>query len=197
MSVRAGMANLLLRLRSLTDAGQTDYVVDGVTYFTDQQLQDELDAVVQVYREWRLDPLPQHNGSAYIYKEFSVPAVIPLALEEDGAGTGGWAVRDGNGNAKTITTDYTVNYRNGVITFVADQVANPNFTLDCRAYDLNQAAAAIWRQKGAFEYRAMDWSSNSVSFKSSQRYEHCLERAQFFEAKAGMTVTQAVRTDEL
>ena len=43
MTVRDTMAELIADLRALTDAGTSDYTVGGVSYWSDQQLQDALD----------------------------------------------------------------------------------------------------------------------------------------------------------
>ena len=43
MTVRTTMAELITDLRALTDASTSDYTAGGVTFWSDQQLQDILD----------------------------------------------------------------------------------------------------------------------------------------------------------
>ena len=50
MTVRDTMAELIADLRALTDAGTSDYTVGGVSYWSDQQLQDALDGRRQAVR---------------------------------------------------------------------------------------------------------------------------------------------------
>jgi hypothetical protein len=196
MAARAGMSSLIAQLRVLCNVGIADFTIAGIPYWSDDQLQAELDALVAVFRSALLDAMPQRVGAAYVYKEFAVPAGIPLWLEEDTSGATAWVVRDSAGVAKVVTTDYTVNYRSGVITFVAD-TGGASFFLDCRAYDMYQVAATIWRQKAGLESRSVDWSNADHSFKANQRYEHCIEQAERFESKAGIRTTSLYRTDEM
>lgn len=198
MATRNGMTDLLLEFRALTSAGSADYTVNGVAYFTDNQLQDTLDQWVTIYREVPLNAVAQRNadGADYLYKEFSIPAFIPRALEQSTSGTAYWQVRDSAGSA-IGTASYTPNYREGLITFAADQVLDPNFTLDCRSYDMNRAAAVIWRQKAAMEYRSIDWSQAGASFRASQRRDFCLAMASDMDKKGGVMAVRMERCDEV
>lgn len=197
MAARAGMANLLLQLRTFTNAGSSEYVVDGVTYFTDQQLQDELDQDRTTWYDVTLIPVPRRISlSAVQWLDYNIPPEIGEWLEEDAVG-GGWQVKDQNINFLTGGgVDYTANYLARVITLTVTANGASRF-LDCRTYDLYKTAAGIWRQKAALEMRAIDWSSNAVSIKASQRYEHCMQMAAYYDAKQGLTTTRLVRTDEV
>jgi hypothetical protein len=195
VAARAGMATLILELRSLCNAAVGDYTVNAVSYFTDDQLQAELDAQVEIWSREQLDQQPEYLNSTTLYKQFMIPDYIPHWFEEDGAGTGGWAVKDAQGVVKVINTDYTVNYRSGVIVFAVDQKGARNW-LDCRAYHLYQAAASVWRQKAGLEARSVDWSNAGLSFKASQRRDYCLAMANEMERREGITLSTMYRSDE-
>jgi hypothetical protein len=187
------MEFLLARLRALTNASASDYTVNNVSYFTDEQLLDELDATVQVYRAVPLIPLPQRSGTTFVYLDYTIPDYVPRSLAEQDGGEAVWAVRDGQGNP---VANYTVNYRSGVITFNAD-TGGAGYWLDCLAYDLNRAAAVVWRQKAGMESRSVDFSNGEHSMKASQRRDYCLQQAAEFERRAGIQMSTMYRSDEL
>lgn len=74
MSARAGMVEIIAELRALGAAGTADFSIAGISYFTDDQLQDILD---QHRRDWTHIPLiaqsTQTNGTTYYYDYFIPP----------------------------------------------------------------------------------------------------------------------------
>lgn len=196
MAVRTGMANVIKQLRSLTNAGSSEYTVDGVTYFIDQQLQDELDQDRTQWYDVVLNAVPRRTASSVTYLDYVIPDDIGDWFEED-ATDSGWQLKDGSSNYITQSGNYTVSYRAKQITLTVDALGAARF-LDCRTYDLYCTAARIWRMKAGFEQRAINWSNGQgINIQANQRYLHCVERAEFFEKKSGPTYSQFVRLDEM
>lgn len=190
MAARDGMANLITQLRLLANAGPTDHTVNGVAYWTDDQLQERLDAHRQTVKRLAIHAEPEYIDGDYLYTEYFIPEQH-RQFEEAGTDSG-WALRDGDGTA--ITTGYTVNYESGTITFDADQDAEIYY-LDFRVYDMNLAAADVWERKAGFYEASVDWSSDNHSVKRGQQRDFALKKAAEFRRRAGPMVSRRVRTD--
>jgi hypothetical protein len=186
---RAGMANLIKRLRAETQAGTADYTLAGVTYFVDDQIEAALDRTQRLIQGVPLIPLPTYEDGVYRYYDYGIP--LGRYFEESETGSG-WAVKDSGG---ATVTDYTVNYASRRITFNTDQ-AGKTYTLDARAYNLNAAAAEIWEQKAAYAASKVDWNSDNHGVQANQEYLHCLAMARRYRQMAGPKISQLVRLDE-
>lgn len=191
---RAGMANLITEMRVLCQAGTADYSVAGVAYFSDDQIQASLDETRAELRDVGLVDRPQRGTAGYSYLDYEIPRTAGAWFEEAATGSG-WAVRDGTG-ATVGTALYSVNYRARMVTF-ASNTGGSAYLLDARAYDLNRAAANLWRRRAALEALRVDWSSDNHNVKASQRRDFCLDMAAQFEAQAGPSSGQFVRIDEV
>lgn len=196
MAYRATMAAVITALRGLTDAGIEDYELAGDTYWSDLQLQDQLDAQRKDWRRITLIPQPEvGSDGAYDYFDYKIPLEIGVNFEE--AGTGSiWSVKTTAG-ALVSTSDYTVNYPAGVIRFTADQ-AGEAFYLDCRTFNLNAAARTVWEVKAAHAVAGVDWKTDNHQVSASQEYDHCMAMAERFrKLGSGVGVVKMVRTDEV
>lgn len=190
---RAGMANLITELRRLTNAGSADAVVAGGTYWSDNQLQGELDRTRQTHYFAEMLPVAQYTGGSYTYLDYAFPREISRPVEEAGSASR-FAVLNSSGSA-IGTGDYTVNYDARMVTFTANQEGYMRY-LDADAFDVNKAAAAVWRVKASFAANRVGWSSDNHSVQAQQEYEHCLKMAERFESEGGLTVGEFFRTDE-
>lgn len=191
MPIRAGMAHLIARLRGMTRAGSADATLNGVTYFTDEQLQQLLDTTAQQHRHIELIPVPQSENGTLVYKSYAIPAEIPYAFETEAADSG-WQLRDAAGQA---VTGYSVNYAAGRIEFTSDTGGRLYF-LDCRSYNLHQAAAAVWQQKAAFASPDADWQADNHRYDAATVFQHCLQMAALHARLAGPVVAKMLRSDE-
>lgn len=192
MAERATMAELITELRALTDAGADDHQIGGVTFWSDQQLQDVLDRNRTTIRREALQPDGEYNAGAWLYYDYPIPAELG-AIERAGTG-GGFALRDASGNDAPA---HTINYAAGVITF-DDDTGGDVYYLDCRGYDMNAAAAAVWEQKAGFVAASVDWKADNHAISASQEHDHCMERARHFRSRAGggVQVIEFFRSDE-
>lgn len=194
MAARDGMANLIVRLRAMTHTTSSDYTLGAVDYWSDEQLQDILDQHRTDVERAALRSEPEYVDSDSVYYDYYVPAGLS-DFEEADTGTEAWAVRDGDGT--TISTDdYAANYVNGHIRFTSDQDGEPYY-LRARAYDLNKAAAEVWRQKAAHYAGRFDIKTDNHSLSRSQLIKQALQMAAFYDRQGGVTVSKLQRTDLL
>lgn len=192
MTVRTGMANLILEVRRMTNAGTADYSVSAETFWTDQQVQDVLD---ETREQWVMTPLvadPVYADGVWNYTEYKIPG---RNLEELGGTPAAFVVRNASGSA-IGTANYSVDYRARRVVFTADQ-AGETYYADFRTYDLNLSAARVWEMKAAHLASMVDWESDNHKVKASQEADRALAMAQKFKSMAGPKMSQFRRMDEV
>ena len=182
---RSGMLDLITELRSMTEATPGDYAIAGIPYWTDAQLQDVLDINRRDVVFEQLQSYPTHIASGSLsYMDYRSAYGF---YEATTGGTTIFYIQDSTGTFVTAGS-YTPDYRRGVVLFGANQ-AGSVYYLTGRSYDLNAAAASVWRRKAAHHApSSFDFSTDNHSISRSQVYSHCLEMAQFFEGKSGEAI---------
>lgn len=191
MPVRAGASNLIRRLRGLCQIGTADYTVNGVAWWSDDAVQEILDANVMDYHQGYLRPqIETDTGGTARYFNYYAPQGN---LEEAVSGTVYWRVFDSIGSV-VGTANYTVNYVQGYIRFNAD-TGGTAYYLRARGYDLNSAAAQIWREKAGSSAAFFSFSSDNQSFSRGQWFDHCESMAEKYEAQTGGVFSKFQRDD--
>ncbi len=181
MAAREGMANLIKRLRVLTQAGTADFSVAGESYFTDNQLQDRLDAHATLLEGAALTWLPDTvAGGASAYHRAKAGW---RDLEGAESGTIYWRVTDSLGNLQG-TADYTSDYVRGEVRFSANQ-GGTAYYLTARSYDLYGAAIDVWQEKAAYYSDWYEFQSEGQRFSRQQAYEHALKQVERLATKTG------------
>lgn len=191
---RSGMSTLITELRSLTEAGTADYTIASTAYWSDDQLQDILDLNRRdvIFEQLRMYPV-QIAGGSISYLDYR------SAYGYYEATTGGTAIlylQDSTG-AVIGTANYTTDARRGQFQFSANQ-AGSVYYLTGRSYDLNSAAAEIWRRKAAhYAPTSFDFQTDNHSISRSQVYQHCKEMADYFSGVSSESVqtVQMFRSD--
>lgn len=186
------MAYMITELRGRCNAGTADYSVAGVSYFTDDQLQDVLDSTMTERYQVLLTPMPEIVAGTYVYKKYPVPADVGEWVEDNISGTDFGRLYELNG---TAASGATANWKQRRITFSADQQGK-EYYLDVRTFNVDAATAKVWRQKAAFLANMVDWESDNHKIKAGQEYEHCIKMAEQYEKKKGITVGRTFRADQ-
>lgn len=190
MALRATMATLITRLRGLAQAGLSEYTVSGVAYWTDSQLQDVLDTHRKDVYNHLLSGMEGYEGGAAIYKEYHSGLSY---LEETSGGTAIFYVTDGVG-ANVGTALYTPDYIRGVVTFASD-TGGIDYYLYARTYDLNAAAADVWRIKAGHYVTAVNFSTDNHRIDRGKIIENCMTMAAMYEKQAGAQQIIIMRND--
>ena len=84
----------------------------------------------------------------------------------------------------------------GKITFSVDRKGSSYF-LTGRSFDINAAAADIWRVKAANAAKMYSFSTDRQSFQRNQYMENCLKMAQYYEGLAKPVSVSLYRSDNL
>lgn len=192
---RTGMADLIQELRVMTQTGTADYQAGTVYYFTDDQLQAEIDKTLHLFRMAQLLPIGRQTGaSSVIYQDYGIPEEVGYWVEGTVGGTTIWRVFNSAGQI-IDATNYAVNLQQRLINFSANQLGSAAY-LDCNSYNLHRAAANVWRWKAGNVGLAVDWSSDNMSVKSSQKRQQALDQARYYSSLCGIQMSYMVRSDE-
>lgn len=191
---RSGMTNLIQELRGLTEAGGADYSIAGVPYWSDSHIQDVLDLhrTDIIFQPLQSYPVTVSGGSVS-YMDYRSEYGY---LEATTGGTSILYLQDSTG-ATVGTANYTTDARRGQFQFSASQ-GGTVYYMTGRSYDLNAAAADIWRRKAAhYAPTSFDFSTDNHSIHRSQVYEHCREMADYFSgnSQSAMTTVTMYRSD--
>ena len=190
MTARSTMATLITRLRGLSQAGTADYTVSSVTYWTDDQLQDVLDEHRQDIYRAPMQPIQIYNGGTVEYHDYHSGY---SNLEATSGGTAIFYVEDAAGNA-VGTALYTPDYTRGVITFPAD-TGGSAYYLYGRTYDLNAAAAEVWRTKAGQYAMAVNFSTDNHRIDRGKIIENCFFMADRYDRMGEPTSVIITRND--
>ena len=180
---RTTMAYLIEELRGMGNAGTADFTVGTVSYWSDDQLQNLLDRNrLEVYRE-QLQMVPRHvgGGTTEYYEHLSRYELF----EETSGGTSIFYIEDSAG-VDQGTALWEADYRVGKVTFLAD-TAGSAYYLTGRVFDMNGAAADVWRKKAvqvAASSSGFDWSTDNMSMKRSQQVSQAHEMVSYYEGLA-------------
>ena len=186
MTVRTTMADLILDLRALTDASTSDYTAGGVTFWSDQQLQDILDGRRMAVKFAQMSASPDYSNGVYSYTEY----ILPTENMEGGTLL---TVLDAAGSAQG-TALWSFDRNRGVVTFTTDQAGAARFVTG-RSYNVNLAAADVWRKKAAHYAVAYDVSTDNHSLKRSQLLAQAREQMKYYEAMGGASSITMERGD--
>ena len=176
MTARTGMANLILRLRGMINAGTADWTLGTANYWDDDHVQEVLDRYRGDVYHALLSPVPKYVGGSIEYYDYRSPYGH---LE---SGTAVLTIEDAAG-ADQAVAGWTGDYVRGIFTFTTDRKGTSYF-LTGRSYDLNRAAADVWRQKAAHFTEHYSFSTDNHNLSRGQIIDNCLKMASDYEAKA-------------
>src|SRR5512139_3284799 len=104
------MANIIQRVRNEAQVGTADYTVNATIYWTDNQIQDLLDASrVEIWNEPLVTQYRSSTGGSAVYQDYYSQFGD---LEEATSGTACFVMLDATGTLIGTAT-YTANYVNG------------------------------------------------------------------------------------
>lgn len=184
MTARTGMADLISQVRGMTYAGTADFTLGTVNYWSDDHIQRSLDKYRRDLYQVELEQWPTlGTAGTYTYTEYRSPYGN---LE---SGTAVFNLQQTNGGTAPANTP---DYATGIITFTAD-TGGLDYMLTARTYDLEAAAADVWRGKAANAAQYFDFKTDNHDIKKSQFHQHCLEMAAYFSQQSS-TQSFAVTT---
>lgn len=186
-AAREGMLDIITDLRLLTDAAPDEFILAGEAYWTDAHLQKVLDNHRTQHEMIPLKAVGRYESNELVYKEYQAGV---SNLEQ---GTATFWVQTGAGSL-ILTDSYTVDYQGGIITFDSDQGGSAYY-LTARAYNLNAAAADVWRAKAANVAKLFNFSTDGHNISRGELRKNYLEMAQHFASKSPPMAVKIYRDD--
>jgi hypothetical protein len=182
---RTGMTALLEELRGLAEAGTSEYTIGTTLYWSDNALQDIMDVNRRDVVYAQLAAFPKiATGGTLTYFEYRSAYDF---LEQTSGGTDICYLQNGGGTALG-TALWSADYRRGVFTFAGD-TAGSTVYMTGRSYDLNAAAADIWRRKAShYAPTSFNFSTDNHSVSREQVYTHCIDMATYFQGISGNAI---------
>lgn len=182
MTARTTLATLIDRLRGMTNAGTADYSLGTANFWDGDHMQDVLDRHrTDVKREPLTMVSDLLGGGSVSYTEYRSRF---MNYEATSGGSAIFIVENSTG-ANVGTASYSVDYQNGIVTFGANQ-AGTLYYLTGRSFNLNAAAADVWRQKAAhYADTKFDFSTDGHSIKRSQLVQQAMDMAERYENMGG------------
>jgi hypothetical protein len=191
---RTGMTAIIEELRGLTEAGTADYTIGTTVMWTNNALQDVLDVHRRDIRFNALQAYPnQVSGGSLVWYDYQSQYGYLEATTGESLIT---YLQDSTG-ATLGTALWTADYRRGMFTF-GSTTNGTSVYLTGRSYDINAAAADVWRRKAAhYAPSSFDFSTDNHSISRSQVYDHAISMVSFFENMSGdgLSVVQRFRSD--
>lgn len=184
---RTTLAELRGILRGMVQAGTADYTLGTASYWDDDQLDLVLDRHREDYIHAQMTPKPIVGvGGTSLWYEYETEVTN---IETTSGGSAIFYIQDGTG-ATVGTAEYSADYLRGVVEFNADKGGSV-FYWNGRAYDLNAAAADIWRKKAGYYSTAFNFSTDNHKVDREVIYKHCVEMAETFDAMSQDSITTA------
>jgi hypothetical protein len=199
MAVRTGMSDLIRQLRQMSQAENNEYKLAGETYWDDAHLQDVLDMYREDIYEEPIYPIPQFLNGVTVYQNYYW---ANANSERADSGSAIWSVMDMTGSTLGTAT-YTVDYNAQRIHF-STPTNGSRYTLNYSYYDMNRAAAEVWRLKAANVANRFDIRTDNHDLKRNQLRQNYLDMAKFYDLEAqkssgasngGTRMKQFYRTD--
>lgn len=186
VGARTGMADLIWRVRSMTNAGTAEYQVGTVNYWSDAHVQEVLDRHRMDLVRHRLSPEQTYTGGGSV--EYRIHRSAYGHLESGTALT----IQDSVGDTRGTAT-YGADYQGGVFEFAADQAGTALY-LTARSYDVHAAAGELLEEWASAEARRFDFAADGQSFARSQRAKALREQASAMRKRARVR-RKRLRTD--
>lgn len=178
MAARPGMTKLIQELRRRTDTSEDQTTINGVSYWTDDQLQDILDLYSRDVLDVALVPVPLYEAGVLVTKRFYVPNNVGQFIEDDPSVL---QIVDNFGNE---ATGYTFDVVRRLVLFDSDAGHTPYY-LRARTFDMIEAAATVWLEKAGHRASLIDWRAGGQTLSEDQEYQHCLQQ---YEKLVGLRV---------
>lgn len=167
---RDTMTPLINHLRQKANASDSGETFNGVTYWTD----DQLEAVLDEHAEIVQTPIIKVD---YLNSQlYTVQAPKTYWFE-----SGFTIYKDGT---KSILTDtYTFDPLSNILTFDTD-VANYDYNIQGRAYRMTDAIANVWLQKAQQRENYITFKASSHRMEANQTRDFCMSMYEHWRGKA-------------
>lgn len=165
MAIRPTMKHIIDELRHFGNAGLADEF-EGVTYWTDGQLQDIAD---------------RHGKRGSVKIKVVDPENKVYRLVAPRVGSFETDIKVLN-EAGAEVSGGTYSYATAEVSFTTTQT-DDTYWIYGFFVDINAALAELWELKAAQRFDYIDWKAQNNRMNMKQEYDHCLDRARYYRSK--------------
>lgn len=175
MTARPGMSDILLYVRSKTDTRENETTVNGVAYWTDDQLQNYLDMHRKDARNLALIKYSEYEGGINVYKRYYFPDEVGQWIE--GPDTPDvFEIVDSLGNpAPTYTLDLA-----GRVIIFDETTLGRDYFIRARFFDMRPVLADIWLAKAGHRVELVNWRAGGQNIEEDDEYKHCMQQYEIY-----------------
>jgi hypothetical protein len=168
------MLGLISELRMLSSAVTND-VFDGVTYWTDDQLEAILDrnSVYHLRHPLIVHPIYEDGSISYRYWRIT-DHNRNRRVEDDPEIVNYWGV---------VQNEVTVDVNMGIVTFDNSPSKNAKMFINMRVFFMADAVAEVWAAKAAQRAPYVDFRAGVQRGAMQQEYQHCVEQHRLWRAR--------------
>lgn len=190
---RTGMTTLIDTMRGLCNLGTNDYTLGTATYWSADHVQTALDRHKTTVIEDELMEVENLIGGGTT--EYKIFTSHYGNFEETSGGTSIFYIEDAEGT-QIGTAQWTADYANGVVTFGTTQAGSARYVTGY-SYDINAAAADIWRMKAGAYAEAVDFKTDNMSVNRGDAIKQCMLMASQYASQMGVKVVDMTRDDSV
>lgn len=185
VGIRSGMTHLVLELRGLTDTEEGQTSINGVTYWTDQHLQEILDQFGRDINTVQLNANPEQVDGTTTWTKYYFPDALGTKIETGN----GLQIVNSTGYTQE---DYTIDLSARRVTFDED-TNGVEYYMRGRVYDMNGAASKVWLMKAGHRSQLINWKAGSHTLAEDQEYQHCLDMWKHYGSVEGLKNTRLMK----
>lgn len=178
---RTGLVDIRNDLRGMTEAGTADWTAGTIVYFSDEMLDVILDRHSDefVYTGMEAEEPRRVSDGTWRWSVYEIEDTANI--ETSTGGTAVFYVQDNLGGTLAASA-YTMDYRNGLMTLVTPLTQALPYFATGYSYDLNAAAAEIWRTKANHAANSFDFSTDNHTVNRSQVYKQYMAMADYYSS---------------
>src|SRR5574341_1094503 len=184
MPVRSGMTKIILELRRMTDTSDGEVTVNGVSYWSDQQLQDILDQHRLDVLDVELVSKPLQTNGVTEWKRYYIPDGVGRFIEYDSA-VPDTSIFDIVNSLGVSAAGYTVDLLSKSIVFTAN-TGGITYFLRGRTYLIYGSAAQVWFEKAGHRTALINWTAGLQQLEEDLEYQHCMAMYKEYNSRGGL-----------
>ena len=181
MTARPGMERIILEIRAHTDTHENEVEVNGVIYWTDDQIQQVLDNHRKDVRGLQLTAFSEYENGSTVYKRYYFPNELGRWVERDDT-PDTFSVVDGVGVA---APEHTIDYDGRLVIF-SNTTLGREYFIRARVFDTSSAIADIWLMKAGQRAELINWRAGGQNLQEDEEYQHCMEQYRLYSGLLGI-----------
>lgn len=182
------MERIIKEVRAHTDTRENEVEVNGVSYWTDDQIQDVLDTFRTDARGLQLVRFSEYENGTNVYKRYYFPDKLGKWIERADT-PDAFSIVDGVG---VLAPSHTVDYDGRLVIF-SDTTLGRDYFVRARVFDLRAAIAEVWLKKADHRAELINWRAGGQNLQEDDEYKHCMDQYRLYSGLLGIQSVRLTR----